>query len=50
MTDYIISTYFSQTNYWLIDGCPYFLIYELFKFVEGMGGKKQARAGLEIFR
>jgi hypothetical protein len=50
MTDYIISEYFSQPTYWKIDGCPYFSIYELFKFVEGMGGKEKARAVLEMFR
>ncbi|MCX6224154.1 MAG: glycoside hydrolase family 99-like domain-containing protein [Bacteroidia bacterium] len=50
MTDYIISEYFSRPTYWTIDGCPYFSIYELFKFVEGMGGKEQARAALDMFR
>jgi hypothetical protein len=50
MTDYIISNYFSQPTYWKIDGCPYFSIYELFKFVESMGGKENARAALQIFR
>ena len=50
MTDYIISNYFSRPTYWKIDGCPYFSIYELFKFVEGMGGKEKARAALEMFR
>lgn len=50
MTDYIISNYFNQPSYWKIDGCPYFSIYELFKFVESMGGKEKARAALEKFR
>ncbi len=50
MTDYIIAKYFSQPNYWMIDGSPYFSIYELFKFVQGMGGKEQARAALNTFR
>lgn len=50
MTDYIISKYFNQPNYWKIDGCPYFSFYELFKFVESMGGKENARAALEKFR
>jgi len=50
MTDYIISNYFSRSTYWKIDGCPYFSIYELFKFVESMGGKEKARAALEMFR
>jgi hypothetical protein len=50
MTDYIISHYFSQPTYWKIDGCPYFSIYELYKFIESMGGKEKARAALESFR
>ena len=50
MTDYIISKYFSQPTYWKINGCPYFSIYELFKFVQSMGGKEQTRAALESFR
>jgi len=50
MTDYIISKYFSQSTYWKIDGSPYFSFYELFKFVESMGGKENARAALERFR
>jgi hypothetical protein len=50
MTDYIISNYFNNPAYWKIDGCPYFSIYELYKFVESMGGKDKARAALEMFR
>lgn len=50
MTDYIISNYFNQPTYWKIDGCPYFSIYELYRFIEGMGGKEQAKAALEKFR
>lgn len=50
MTDYIIAKYFSRPNYWMIDGCPYFSIYELFRFVESMGGKEGALKALEKFR
>ena len=50
MTDYIISAYFSQPTYWKVDGSPYFSIYELFKFVESMGGKEGAKVALEKFR
>jgi hypothetical protein len=50
MTDYIISKYFTQPTYWKIDGCPYFSLYELYKFVESMGGKENAKAALEEFR
>jgi hypothetical protein len=50
MTDYIISNFFSQPTYWKIDGCPYFSIYELYRFIESMGSKEDARAALEKFR
>jgi hypothetical protein len=50
MTDTIIEKYFSQPSYWKIDGCPYFSIYELFRFIEGLGGIDQAKSALERFR
>ncbi len=50
MTDYIISEYFMQPTYWMIDGCPYFSIYETYRFIESMGGRENARAALEKFR
>lgn len=50
MTDYIISKYFSQPAYWKIDGCPYFSFYELYRFIDGMGGKEKAKAAIEKFR
>jgi hypothetical protein len=50
MTDYIIAKYFKNPSYWLIDNCPYFSIYELYKFIESMGGKEKAKAALENFR
>jgi hypothetical protein len=50
MTDYIISGYFSKPSYWKIDGCPYFSIYELYRFIESMGGKEKAKEALDKFR
>ena len=50
MTDYIIEKYFKHPSYWKIDGCPYFSIYELYRFIEGMGSKEKALAALENFR
>ena len=50
MVDYIIETYFRHPAYWLIDGCPYFSIYELFRFVAGVGGVEQAQAAIAVFR
>ncbi len=37
MTDYIIETYFKHPSYWLIDGSPYFSIYDLSRLVRSFG-------------
>ena len=50
MTDYIIEKYFRHPSYWKIDDCPYFSIYELYRFIEGMGSKEKALDALENFR
>ncbi|MBN2643087.1 MAG: glycoside hydrolase family 99-like domain-containing protein, partial [Victivallales bacterium] len=36
--DSVIERYFQHPSYWKINGCPYFSIYELFRFIEGFGG------------
>ena len=48
--DYVIETYFKAPSYWLIDGCPYFSIYELYRIVQSFGGIEAARQALDIFR
>ncbi len=45
-----IQSYFKQPNYWKIDGCPYFSIYECDKLVQGLGGLEATRAALDDFR
>lgn len=50
MTDYIIEKYFKNPSYWLIDGAPYFSIYELNKFIEIFGTVEGAAKGLDDFR
>ena len=50
MTDYIIEKYFKNPSYWIIDGAPYFSIYELNKFIEIFGTLEGAAKGLEDFR
>ncbi|CZR68676.1 uncharacterized protein PAC_18575 [Phialocephala subalpina] len=50
MTTHIVDHYFSQDSYLKIDGCPYFSIYELYRFVLGMGGSNQAAQELQKFR
>lgn len=45
-----IQSYFTQPNYWKIDGRPYFSIYELDKLIPGLGGVAATRAALDDFR
>jgi hypothetical protein len=48
--DLVIERYFSHPSYWLIEGCPYFSVYELGKLLEGLGGIEAAGAALSAFR
>jgi hypothetical protein len=50
ITDHVVSSYFKAPSYWMVDNCPYFSIYELFKFVESMGGVSQAAKAIVEFR
>jgi len=50
MTDYIIETYFKHPSYWLIDGEPYFSIYDLSKFVAIFGSVQATAEAVEEFR
>jgi hypothetical protein len=50
LTTHIIKNYFSQDSYLKVDGCPYFSIYELYRFVLGMGGVEKAAAAIQQFR
>ncbi len=45
-----IQNYFTQPNYWKIDGCPYFSIYDLDKLISGLGDIAATRAALDDFR
>lgn len=45
-----IEVYFKHPSYWLLDGKPYFSIYDLQKFIEGFGSLEAAAAALEDFR
>jgi len=45
--DYCAEHYFSQPNYWTIDGKPHFVLWDIAKFTEQLGGRDAARAGLE---
>lgn len=50
LTTHVVEKYFSQSCYLKIDGCPYFSIYELYRFVSGMGGSARAAEELQKFR
>ena len=42
--------YFLQDNYYRIDGCPVFCIYDLDNLIRGLGGVEQTRAALDWWR
>ncbi|MBQ9131410.1 MAG: glycoside hydrolase family 99-like domain-containing protein [Clostridia bacterium] len=46
----IITQYFSQPNYYTIDGKPVFMIYDINNLILGLGGMENTRAALEYFR
>lgn len=50
MTDRIIAKYFKDPSYWLIDGAPYFSIYDLGKFIQIFGNVEAAAKALNDFR
>jgi hypothetical protein len=45
--DVIIRDYFTKPNYWLIDGKPYFSIYDVTKFIEGFGSIDAAKKAMD---
>ena len=50
VADLVIERYFKHPSYWLIDGFPYFSIYDLGKLQESLGGIAGTRAALADFR
>ena len=50
LTDHVIERYFKHRCYWKVDDKPYFSIYELYRFVRGLGGPGAAREALDNFR
>jgi hypothetical protein len=50
VVDLVIERYFKHPSYWLIDGCPYFSIYELHTLIEGFGGIAATKDALASFR
>ena len=49
ISDYIITHYFKQPNYWMIDGKPYFSIFETSKFIESFGSIEKAAEAMANF-
>jgi hypothetical protein len=51
IVDRVIKQYFSQPNYFKIDGCPVFSVFSVPKLLESFGGDaKEARKALDYFR
>ncbi|HET7117461.1 MAG TPA: glycoside hydrolase family 99-like domain-containing protein, partial [Hanamia sp.] len=48
ISTYIVEKYFKQPNYWKIDGKPYFSIYEIVNFVNGLGGVTNAKKAIAL--
>ncbi len=47
---YVIQNYFKHPSYWLIDGAPYFSIYDLASLLRSLGGIQEAAEALAYFR
>lgn len=50
MVELVIEKYFRHPCYWLINGCPYFSIYELHTLIQGLGGIEATAEALAHFR
>ena len=48
--DRVIGQYFMRLNYYKIDGCPVFMIYDIDNLVKGLGGIENTKIALESFR
>ena len=50
VVDRVIRKYFTQPNYYKIDGKPVFMIYDLANLMRGLGGLDEVKKGFEYFR
>jgi len=50
MTDYVIRVYFKHPSHWMIDGRPYFSIYDLPSLLKSLGGMDGTVAAFKKFR
>ena len=46
----VIDLYFKRPNYYKINGCPVFMIYDISNLVRGLGGIDRTRVALDHFR
>ncbi len=46
----VISKYFSQPNYYKINGCPVFMIYDVNNLISGLGGIESTKEAISWFR
>ena len=46
----VIEKYFSQPNYYKINGCPVFMIYDVNNLISGLGGIEATKEAIEWFR
>ncbi|MBQ3537608.1 MAG: glycoside hydrolase family 99-like domain-containing protein [Clostridia bacterium] len=48
--DRTIEKYFSRENYYQIDGCPVYMIFDLDNFIRSFGTTDKCKEGIELFR
>ena len=46
----VIDKYFKQPNYYKINGCPVFMIYDVHNLIDGLGGIENTKKALDWFR
>lgn len=46
----VIEKYFTKPNYYKIDGCPVFMIYDVCNLIRGLGGIENTKAAIASFR
>lgn len=46
----LIDNYFTRPNYYKINGCPVFMIYDVMNLMRGLGGVDKTREAIEYFR
>ena len=46
----VVTKYFSQPNYYCINGCPVFMVYDVKNLIEGLGGIEATKSAIAYFR